>query len=158
AANANGVVTITVTAMDDGGTAHGGVDTFSRTFTITVNAVNDPPVFDPIADQTANEDSGTHNVSITRLGPGGGAADTGQTVTLPAPPRTPAVVPTPTVTGSGAPRTLPQTPAANANGVVTITVTAMDNGGTANGGVDTTTQTFTLTINAVNDHPVFDPI
>jgi photosystem II stability/assembly factor-like uncharacterized protein len=47
------------------------------------------------------------------------------------------------------------TPAANANGSATVTVTAQDNGGTVNGGVDTSAaQTFTLTVTAVNDAPV----
>lgn len=33
-----------MTVKDDGGTANGGVDTFSRTFTVTVNPINDAPV------------------------------------------------------------------------------------------------------------------
>src|SRR5207249_4124478 len=40
-ANANGSALITVTVNDGGGTANGGVDTVVRTFTVTVNAVND---------------------------------------------------------------------------------------------------------------------
>src|SRR5207253_7151336 len=52
--------------------------------------------------------------------------------------------------------TLTYTPAANANGSATITISLKDNGGTANGGVDTSTsQTFTITVNAVNDAPSF---
>ena len=40
----------------------------------------------------------------------------------------------------------------------TITVTLADNGGTANGGVDTSApQTFTITVTAVNDAPSFTP-
>ena len=51
---------------------------------------------------------------------------------------------------------LTYTPAANANGTATITLVLQDNGGTANGGVDTSaTQTFTITVNAVNDAPAF---
>ena len=42
--DANGSVTITVTVKDSGGTANGGVDTFVRTFMVTVIAINDPPV------------------------------------------------------------------------------------------------------------------
>ena len=46
--------------------------------------------------------------------------------------------------------------AANANGLATVTVILKDDGGTANGGSDTfTTQTFTITVNAVNDAPSF---
>ena len=52
--------------------------------------------------------------------------------------------------------TLTYTPAANANGVATITLVLQDNGGTADGGVDTSApQTFTITVTAVNDAPSF---
>src|SRR5262249_50092309 len=51
---------------------------------------------------------------------------------------------------------LTYTPAANASGSSTVTVVVQDNGGTANGGVDTSTsQTFTITINSANDPPSF---
>jgi hypothetical protein len=52
--------------------------------------------------------------------------------------------------------TLTYTPAANADGLATITLVIQDNGGTANGGVDTSpSQTFTITVNSVNDAPSF---
>src|SRR5205085_8865553 len=52
--------------------------------------------------------------------------------------------------------TLTFTPAANANGVANITVVAHDNGGTANGGQDTSAaQSSTITVTAVNDAPSF---
>ena len=61
----------------------------------------------------------------------------------------------PSVSAGG---TLSFTPAANANGSAIVSVAAQDNGGTANGGVDTSaTQTFTITVTAVNDAPVFTP-
>ena len=41
------------------------------------------------------------------------------------------------------------------SGVVTITVTVTDNGGTANGGVNTVQQTFTVTVPPVNQQPTF---
>jgi hypothetical protein len=51
--------------------------------------------------------------------------------------------------------TLTYTPADNANGTATVSVTLKDNGGTANGGDDTSeTKTFTITVNSVNDAPV----
>ncbi len=50
---------------------------------------------------------------------------------------------------------LTYTPAANASGTTTVTVTLKDNGGTANGSVDTTVQTFDITITPVNDAPSF---
>ena len=52
--------------------------------------------------------------------------------------------------------TLTYTPAADANGTATITVDLMDNGGTANGGVDTSApQTFVINVTPVNDAPSF---
>jgi hypothetical protein len=54
--NANGVAIVTVVAMDDGGRANGGRDmSASQTFTITVNAVNDPPTLE-IPQPQAGED------------------------------------------------------------------------------------------------------
>src|SRR5438067_897781 len=45
--------------------------------------------------------------------------------------------------------------ATNANGVpATFTWTTQDHGGTANGGVDTLTESLTITVTAVNDQPV----
>ena len=59
----------------------------------------------------------------------------------------PAVSPTGTLTYTTAP---------NANGSATVSVVLKDNGGTANGGVDTSApQTFTITVNPVNDAPSF---
>ncbi len=48
--------------------------------------------------------------------------------------------------------TLTYTTAADANGSATVTVTLMDDGSTANGGIDTsTTETFTINVTSVND-------
>lgn len=57
----------------------------------------------------------------------------------------------PTIDASG---NLTYTLAANANGSATVTVQLHDNGGTANGGSDTSgAQTFTITAGPVNDAP-----
>ncbi|MDO8389316.1 MAG: tandem-95 repeat protein, partial [Actinomycetota bacterium] len=54
---------------------------------------------------------------------------------------------------------LSYTPAANANGTATITLRLGDDGGTGDGGVDTSaTQTFEIAVTAVNDVPSFDLI
>ena len=51
---------------------------------------------------------------------------------------------------------LTYTPATNASGTATITVVLKDNGGTANGGVDTSApQTFMITVTGVNHAPCF---
>jgi len=157
AANANGSATITINLQDNGGTANGGVDTSaSQTFTITVNAVNDAPSFTTGADQTVNEDAGAQSVVGWATAISRGAADeSGQTVTFQVTNNTNAALfsVAPAISSTG---TLTYTPVANANGSATITINLKDNGGTANGGVDTSaTQNFTITVNAVNDAPSF---
>src|SRR5439155_488483 len=44
--------------------------------------------------------------------------------------------------------------AADGNGTTTFTFTVQDNGATADGGVDTLTQSVTVTVTAVDDNPV----
>src|SRR5262249_5286111 len=52
--------------------------------------------------------------------------------------------------------TLTYQTAPNANGTATVTIVAKDNGGTANGGNDTSApQTFNINVTAVNDPPSF---
>lgn len=142
--NQNGVVDITVQATDPGNLSA------RDTFRVTVSAVNDPPVFDAIANQTVSEDAPAQMVSITGVGPGGGSDEQGQTVTLTAVSSNAAIVPNPTITGMGPTRTLTYRPAANANGMVTITVTANDSQVQNN----LFPRMFTITVNAVNDAPV----
>jgi hypothetical protein len=156
-ANANGgPVTITVIAKDNGGTASGGIDSKTNTFTVTVNAVNDAPTLDVIANQTINEDATTVNINLTGIGAG---PDAGQSVTnITASSSNTGLIPNPTLTytAGNTTGTLSFTPVANANGgPITITVIAKDNGGTASGGIDSKTNTFTVTVNAVNDAPSF---
>ncbi len=46
----------------------------------------------------------------------------------------------------------------NANGSAVIMVKVVDDGGTDNSGVNTTTTTFTVAVTAVNDTPFIDAI
>ncbi|WP_406700929.1 Ig-like domain-containing protein [Singulisphaera sp. Ch08] len=157
-ANASGTATITVTVTDDGGTANGGINTITRTFTVTVNAVNEAPKLDPISDPAAIlEDAGTQTINLTGISAG---ASELQALTITATSSNPSLIPNPTVTytSPNATGSLSYTPAANASGTATITVTVTDNGGTANGGLNTVTRTFTVTVTAVNDAPTLDPI
>ena len=156
APNVSGTATIALVLQDNGGTANGGVDTSApQTFVITVNAVNDAPSFVKGPDVTVNEDAGpqTFDPWATAISPGPG--EPGQTVTFNVTGNTnpalfsagPAVSPTGVLTF---------TPAPNAFGTATITLVLQDDGGTANGGVDTSApQTFVITVNAVNDAPSF---
>jgi len=162
AANVSGTATITVHLKDDGGTANGGDDTSDpQTFTITVSAVNDPPSFTiPAVAPAVNEDAGAQTVAsfATAISPGPfetgvltfnlGVTGTTGGLTFTA---APAINPS---TGA-----LTYTAAANANGTATVSVTLTDDGGTANGGVNTSAaQTFTITVNPVNDDPVLGGI
>jgi hypothetical protein len=71
---------------------------------LTITPVNDPPVFNPIANQTVAEDAGPQSVLITGVaaGPGTATDEASQTVTVSALSSNPLVVPTPTFTGTGA--------------------------------------------------------
>src|SRR5262249_52864755 len=148
---------ITLVAMDNGGTANGGVDTSaSQTFMITVTAVNQTPSFTKGPDVTVLEDAGAQTVNpwATAISPGP-ANESGQTVVFNVTGNTTAAL---SSAGPAAPPTgvLPSTPAPSATGLAMITLVAMDNGGTANGGVDTSTpQTFNINVTAVNDAPSF---
>ncbi len=154
AANATGTATITIYAQDTGGTANGGVDvSASQTFTISVNGINDPPSFTPGADQTSNEDAGPQTVVGWATGISSGPGET-DNVTFFTSNNNPSLFSSqPTVAPNG---TLTYTAAPDANGTATVTIYAQDDGGTANGGNDTSaTYTFTITIVAVNDPPSF---
>ncbi|MGH3767417.1 MAG: tandem-95 repeat protein [Pseudonocardiaceae bacterium] len=155
AANGSGSAMITVELKDDGGTANGGVDTSpAQTFMITVTSVNDPPSFTKGADQAVNEDAGPQTVNpwATAISPGPPDEST-QTVTfLVSSDNTGLFSTQPAVSPSGV---LTYTPAPNAKGVATVTVALQDNGGVLNGGTNTSApQTFTITVNPVNDPPV----
>ena len=135
----------------------GTIVSSAATFSLTVTAVNDEPSFTKGANQSVLEDSGLHSVTTwaTNLSPGGGADEAGQTFTFNVSNNNNALFSAqPAVSPSG---TLTFTPAANANGGATVTISVTDSGGTANGGVDTSTpaQTFTVTVTAVNDEPSF---
>ena len=145
---------MTVRIHDNGGTANGGVDTSAtQTFTITVTAVNDVPSFVRGADQTVAEDSGVASVPNWATAISAGPAnESGQAVDFTVNNDNNALFSgQPAISPSG---TLSYTPAANANGSATVTVLIHDDGGTANGGVDTSVaQTFTITVTEVNDAP-----
>jgi hypothetical protein len=77
-ADQSGAATITVTVEDGGldgdlGTsADNGVS--SRTFVVTVAAVNDAPTLDTLSDVTIAEDAAEQTVSLSGISPGGGEA------------------------------------------------------------------------------------
>ena len=127
----------------------------AQTFTISVTAVNDVPSFTKGADQTVLEDAGAQTVAGWATGISAGPAnESAQVADFIVTNNNNALFSVqPAVAANG---TLTYTPAPNANGSATVTVQVHDNGGTANGGVDTSAaQTFTITVTAVNDVPSF---
>ncbi|MBK9495187.1 MAG: hypothetical protein IPO08_11770 [Xanthomonadales bacterium] len=158
AADEFGSSTFDVLVQDDGGTANGGDDTsLTQTFTITVNSVNDEPDFTAANPATVLEDAGAQTVAgwVTAFDPGP-ANESGQGVlgyTVDNLSNAALFSVAPSVASNG---TLTYTPAANASGSSTFEVVVQDDGGTANGGDDTSAiQTFTITVTAVNDEPSF---
>eukprot|EP00755_Sulcionema_specki_P004667 Sspe_Gene.30658::Locus_15152_Transcript_2_2_Confidence_0.667_Length_7106::g.30658::m.30658 len=154
--NRHGTVTVTAVLEDDGGTSDGGQQTsVEQVFTITVLPVNDPPVISPGPGVVVREDAPRQVVLKWLQGQSPGPFEDDQAVSyrLVSSPaglfsEQPALS---TVTGD-----LTFTPARDAVGEATVTITAQDNGGTANGGQDTATPaTLVITIEPVNDPPVF---
>jgi|GEM_PF-590587 len=153
AANANGAAVLTITAQDTGGTNNGGLDTSSpQTLTILITNINDAPLVTFATNNLVRlEDSGAYAAPgfATFSAPADELAQSlvGYTVSNSS---NSLFSIQPAIANDG---TLTFVPAANAFGVATITVIAQDDGGTANGGVDRSTNTFTLTLTGVNDAP-----
>ena len=156
AANANGTAIVSVKIHDNGGTANGGVDTSAiQTFNINVTAVNDPPTLNAIADPAPiPQNSGLQTVNLSGIS-AGPANESAQTITVTAVSNNTGLIPNPTVTytSPNATGSLSYTPVAGQSGSAQITVTVKDNGGTANGGFDTTTRQFTVVVIAPTPTP-----
>src|SRR5689334_3801262 len=167
-ANGAGYASFTFQVQDNGGTANGGIDTDQspNSMTINVTSVNDAP-------------AGTNN-TVTRQEDAAdtfAAADFGFTDPNDSPANALAAVEISTLPGAGTLTDngvavtagqfvsvadingglLKFTPATNANGAgyASFTFQVQDNGGTANGGIDTDQSPNSMTINvtSVNDAP-----
>ncbi|HWS90300.1 MAG TPA: tandem-95 repeat protein [Pyrinomonadaceae bacterium] len=147
AANQSGTANITLTVNYAGG------GSASDSFQLTVTPVNDAPSFTKGADQTVAEDAGPQTVTGWATGVSPGPNESSQAVSFQVTGNSNAALfsAAPAVSASG---TLTYTTAPNANGSATITLVAKDDGGTANGGQDTSpAQTFVINVTAVNDPP-----
>ena len=142
-----GTATVSVQVHDNGGTANGGVDTSAvQTFTITNTSPNTAPTISNIANQSTNEDTASAAIGFTV-----NDAQTPNSLVVTATSSNTTLVPNAGITfpdNTGTTRSLVATPAANQNGTSTITVTVSD-------GSLTATDTFVLTVTAVNDVPSF---
>ena len=121
--------------------------------TLTVNPVNDAPSFVAGANQSVLEDAGPITTAWATAITAGPADEATQTLTFIVTNSNPGLFTAQPAIGAGG--ALSYQPAPNASGSAVVTVRLRDNGGTANGGVDTSDpQTFTVTVAPVNDPPV----
>jgi hypothetical protein len=131
----------------------GGLQSDPATVTITVGGVNDPPSFTAGTDPAVDEDGGAYSGSWASGISTGPVDEAGQTVSfqITANDNAALFAIAPAVTADGM---LTFTPAGNRHGVAHLAVVAVDDGGTANGGQDTSgASTLTITVAAVNDPP-----
>jgi hypothetical protein len=141
-ANANGTTTITVTVQASSG------DPLTRSFTVTVTPVNDAPSFTAGPNQTVDSSAGVQTVlgwaSGFSAGPADEASQTLLGYSVVGNTNSELFTVAPAIHASG---TLTYTPKPGARGTAIISVVVHDSGGTANGGVDTSTaRTFMITI------------
>ncbi len=122
--------------------------TSNSTVSLTINAVNDAPTFTKGTNQTvfAGKEAQTVNGWATGIsvGPANEASQTLSSFTVTTDrPDLFSVLPSIDASGN---LTYTPTTTLSSGGLATITVKLQDDGGTANGGVDTSTQTFTITV------------
>ncbi len=121
--------------------------TLEKQLTITISDVNEIPTLAAIGNQIICFTSAQQTVNLTGISAG---PETAQTTTLTVSSTNPALFSNLSVNKTNNTAGVLNYRAANgANGTATVTVTVTDNGGTANGGVDTYTRSFTVTINAL---------
>jgi Bacterial Ig domain/Cadherin-like beta sandwich domain/HYR domain/Galactose oxidase, central domain/Kelch motif/Regulator of chromosome condensation (RCC1) repeat len=137
-ANQNGAATLTLTVSD-------GLLTASRSFLLTVTAVNDVPTISAVSAQTTAEDTPSSSIAFTI----GDVESSAAALSVSATSGTTALVPASGIAlgGSGANRSITLTPAANASGTSTITLTVSD-------GTASASSSFVLTVTPVNDAPL----
>jgi len=132
----------------------GQADSNEATVQITVNPVNDAPSFTSGGNVNIAEDSGAYSAAWATAISAGPADESTQTLSFIIQSNTnPSLFSAgPSIAADG---TLSFTPAADAPGTATLSVVLMDDGGTANGGQDTSAPvSFDIIVTPVNDAPV----
>ena len=145
-----GSATITVN-VNDGGTANNIV---TRTFTVTVNSVNQAPTLNALGNMSLNESAPLQTVNLSGIGTG--AQNETQTLVVTASSSNTGLIPNPNVTynSPAASGSISFTPAALASGSATITVTVNDGGASNN----IVTRTFNVSVNSVNQAPTLNAL
>ena len=126
----------------------------TATVHVTVTPVNDAPSFTKGVNETVSENAGPQSFAWATTLSAGPANESGQALSFTASNSNSAlftVAGQPTVAANG---TLTFTSAPDSNGSATVTVQIHDDGGSANGGVDTSAaQTFAIYVTPVNSKP-----
>jgi hypothetical protein len=119
-----------------------------------VTITNTPPTLNVIGNLAINENAGEQTVNLSGIS--AGIVSGKQTIKITAATSNSALITTPKIsyTSANSTGTLTFTPQKNATGTATITVT-INNGLTKS---NTITQTFTVTVNDVNQPPTLNPI
>ena len=145
ATNASGSATITVT-VNNGQSLSNRI---TRSFTVTIVPVNDPPTITTIASQSVQQNVATGLLPFTV----GDVETPAASLTLTGTSSNPSLLPNSAIvfSGSTASRTVRVTPALNHFGTATITATVRD-------GTNSTSSTFVLTVNAVNLRPTLNAL
>lgn len=162
AANMNGTPYTTFTFKVKDNSSSFNLSESNYTMTINVTPVNDPPVFTIASNPPAsNEDTGLQTIANFASGISDGDPEVSQTLQF----NTPVLISStgsltfsvqPSISPAGV---LTYQAAANRYGTATFSVTLSDNGGTANGGQNTSVaHNFTITVNNINDPPTMNPI
>ena len=146
-ADAFGNATLTITTNDLGNSGTDGAKSDTDVLAIEVRPVNDAPAFTVGANQTTTADAGTQTVAgfATNLSVGP-ANEAGQVLDFIVSNDNAALFATaPAIAADG---TLTYSPNPSLTGSATVSVQIHDDGGTLDGGIDTSaTQTFTITVN-----------
>jgi VCBS repeat-containing protein len=164
AKDANGQVSVVVTAVDSGPSSPAPNNNRSRpaTFTITVNAINDEPDFTVTRSINVDEDSGAFTgIVLSNIVPASGMNsvpptaldESNQSVTITTTNDKPTFFSVqPIIDSNGV---LRFTPALNAFGTAVVTVLATDNGPSTAPNVNVSApKTLTITIRQINDAPI----
>lgn len=132
--------------VEDNGATTANLDPTPNIITVNVIESNDAPTIDPIPDPPLTPaEAGPQSLTLTGIGAGG---EESQSLAITAVSDRPALLPDPVVdyVSPATEAALHYTPAPDAAGIVVITVTVQDTGGTANGGIDRTTRQFTVAL------------
>lgn len=122
-------------------TQHG--EYLEKAFVIGITDVNEAPTLDAVTDKSYCASGNDERIAFTNVTAG---PEAGQTVTLTATNDNNALFSSFAIAGNE----LRIRFVAGASGVATVTVTAKDNGGTANGGVDQVQRTFRIAVSSIN--------